>query len=242
MKKKLLMTLAMVMVLGNVCYASVISPRGAGQIGYSATVLCNSLSLHQEPDFNSATVQTLGYGDSVIIMDTEDGWAHCTIGDAEESPKGWVDEDYIAIDPSWYKTVESTSVYAWNDTDALKVALLDAGTVLPILKDDGDWIVVSLRGAAGWIHNPDRSTEDSVNTFVDTYVQDSADAVQSSDEEIITDQEAAVEAFPVYETDGAPAVYIFQVAGNSYEDESGKTYLERDGGFYCITEDKMYWQ
>ena len=100
MKKKLLMTLAMVMALGNACYASVISPRGAGQIGYSATVLCNSLSLRQEPDFNSAAVQTLGYGDSIIIMETENGWAHCTLGDAEESPKGWVDEDYIMIDPA----------------------------------------------------------------------------------------------------------------------------------------------
>ena len=48
MKKKLLMMLAMVTVLGNACYASVISPKGAGQIGYSATVLCNSLSLHQK--------------------------------------------------------------------------------------------------------------------------------------------------------------------------------------------------
>lgn len=183
MKKILLMTLPMVMVLSNACYASVISPKGAGQIGYSSTVLCNSLSLHQEPDSDSATVQTLGYGDSIIVMETENGWAHCALGDAEESPKGWVNEDFIAIDPSWYKTAESTSVYAWNDTEAPKVALLDAGTVLPILRDDGDWIVVSLRGAAGWIFNPDRNTEDS-----------------------------------------------------------GKTYLEQDGGFYCISEDRMYWQ
>ena len=242
MKKKLLVTLAMVMILGNVCYASVISPMGAGQIGYSSTVLCNSLSLHQEPDNNSATVQTLGYGDSIIVMETENGWAHCALGDAEESPKGWVDEDYIAIDPSWYKTVESTSVYAWNDTEAPKVALLDAGTILPILRDDGDWIVVGLRGASGWIHNPDRSTEDTGYASAGTYVQDSSEVDQSSGEVSAADQDAAVNSFPVYETDGAPAVYIFQVAGNTYEDYSGKTYLERDGGFYCISEDQMYWQ
>ena len=242
MKKKLLMTLAMVMVLGNACYASVIAPRGAGQIGYSSTVLCNSLSLHQEPDYNSATVQTLGYGDNLIVMETENGWAHCALGDAEESPKGWVDEDFIAIDPSWYKTEESTPVYAWNDTGAPKVALLDAGTTLPILRDDGDWIVVSLRGAAGWIADPDRSTADTGNVSAGTYMQDSSDDYQSSGEVSGTDQEEAVNAFPVYETDGAPAVYIFNVGGLTYEDYSGKTYLERDGGFYCITEDRMYWQ
>jgi len=242
MKKILLMTLAMVMVLSNACYASVISPKGAGQIGYSSTVLCNSLSLHQEPDSDSATVQTLGYGDSIIVMETENGWAHCTLGDAEESPKGWVNEDFIAIDPSWYKTAESTSVYAWNDTEAPKVALLDAGTVLPILRDDGDWIVVSLRGAAGWIFNPDRNTEDSGKTSARTYAQDSSDDYESTDEESGTDQKADVYSFPVYETDGAPAVYIFHVAGATYEDYSGKTYLAKDGGFYCITEDRMYWQ
>lgn len=240
MKKILLMTLAMVTVLCNTCYASVIPSKGAGQIGYSSTVLCSSLSLHQEPDSDSATVQTLSYGDSIIVMDTENGWAHCALGDAEDSPKGWVNEDFIAIDPSWYKTVDSTPVYAWNDTGAPKIALLDTGSILPILRDDGDWIVVSLRGAAGWICNPDRSTEDSAS--VGTYVQDSSDDYQSADEESGTDQEADVYSFPVYETDGAPAVYIFHVAGATYEDYSGKTYLEQDGGFYCISEDKMYWQ
>ena len=54
MKKKLLMTLAMVTVLGTACYASVISPKGAGQIGYSSMALCSSLSLHQEPHHGSA--------------------------------------------------------------------------------------------------------------------------------------------------------------------------------------------
>ena len=219
-KKVLMMTLAMATVLSNACFASIIPPKGAGQIGYNSTVLCNSLSLRQAPDYNSAVVQTLGYGDNLIVMETQNGWAHCALGDAEESVKGWVNEDYIVVDPSWYKTVESTPVYAWNDTGAPKVALIDAGTTLPILRDDGNWIVVGLRGAAGWICNPDRSTE-----YAGTYAQD-----------------ASAYAFPVYETDGAPPVYIFNVGGLTYEDNSGKTYLERDGGYYCITEDKMYWQ
>ncbi len=49
-------------------------------------------------------------------------------------------------------TEKKTPVYAWNDTAAPKVALLDADTSLPILKEVGEWYVVSLRGAAGWIH------------------------------------------------------------------------------------------
>jgi hypothetical protein len=52
----------------------------------------------------------------------------------------------------WYVTEKETAVYAWNDTAALKVALLDKDTRLPVLKEEGDWYIVSLRGAVGWIH------------------------------------------------------------------------------------------
>ena len=46
-----------------------------------------------------------------------------------------------------------------HSTSAPRVALLDANTelfdpntFLPVLKDEGDWLLVSLRGAVGWIH------------------------------------------------------------------------------------------
>ena len=32
-----------------------------------------------------------------------------------------------------------------------KVALLGAGEKLPILREEGDWLLVSLRGAVGWV-------------------------------------------------------------------------------------------
>lgn len=159
--KKLSTILIMLMVMvfgGMVCFASIIPPEGPGQIGYSSVVLCDSLSLRQDASFNAPAVQTLHYGDRLIVMDESNGWAHCVLGDAEDSPSGWIDADFIAIDPSWYRTENDTPVYAWDDTGAPKVALLDAGTTLPILRDDGDWLIVSLRGAAGWINNPGRSS------------------------------------------------------------------------------------
>ena len=30
--------------------------------------------------------------------------------------------------------------------------ILDPETYLPILKQDGDWLIVSMRGAVGWIY------------------------------------------------------------------------------------------
>ena len=80
------------------------------------------------------------------------GWAKIFVSDdVDAEPAGWVNAEYLAIDPAWYRTEGKTAVYAWNSTSALKVALLDKDTTLPILKDDGVWLVVGLRGATGWI-------------------------------------------------------------------------------------------
>lgn len=163
MKKKalILIMLAVTMLLNvaGACRAEVIPPQGEGQIGLQAVVLCEKLTLRQEPRTSSRALQTLQYRDLIIVTEQLDGWARCVLGDAEGSASGWVNADYIIIDPAWYKTDKVTPVYAWNDLAAPKVALLDANTVfldpntfLPILKEEGPWLLVSLRGATGWIH------------------------------------------------------------------------------------------
>ena len=156
MKKRTLaaILIAMILALGGfgAAHAQIIPPHGFGQIGLQAVVLCETLTLREEPGASSGVVQTLRYGDLPIVIEQRDGWAYCAVGDSEDSPLGWVNADYLAIDPAWYRTEEKTTVYAWNDTAAPKVALLDADARLPILKEEGDWLVVSLRGASGWIH------------------------------------------------------------------------------------------
>ena len=131
--------------------AEIIPPHGEGQIGLQAVVLCEELSLRREPSASSSKVETLSYGALPIVMRQENGWAYCTTGDSEDSTKGWLNADYIVIDPAWYRTDAGTPVYAWNDDHAPKVALLDKNVILPILKEEEDWLIVSLRGAAGWI-------------------------------------------------------------------------------------------
>ncbi len=135
--------------------SGVLPPYGEGQIGFRAAVLCESLTVRQEPDEGSKAVKTLRYGEFLLVLRQENGWAECIQSDdVDASPIGWVNADYILVDPAWYRTGEKTPVFAWNDTDAPKVALLNKDVTLPILKEEGDWLLVSLRGATGWIHDP----------------------------------------------------------------------------------------
>lgn len=152
MKKFALLTALVLMIASIACaQAEIIPAHGYGQIGLQAVVLCEELSLRSGPSASSDKVRTLEYGDLPIVMKQSNGWAYVALGDSEDSPTGWVNADYIAIDPAWVRTEERTPVYAWNDTLAPKVALLDANTTLPILSDEGAWLIVSLRGAVGWV-------------------------------------------------------------------------------------------
>ena len=157
----ILTALFLSLIFSGVVHAEIIQPYGPGQqIGYPAVVLCETLTLREKPSSSSKAIQTLSYGDRPIVVGAdlparpkeENGFVYCTLGDSEDSPSGWIKSDFIIINPAWYRTEKETVVYAWNDTAAFKVALLDKGTRLPILKEEDAWYVVSLRGAAGWIH------------------------------------------------------------------------------------------
>ena len=154
---------AVMLVLGciGVAHAEIIPPYDPGQqIGYPAVVLCENLTLREKPSASSKAVQTLNYGDRPIVVGAdlpegpkeENGFVYCTLGDSEDSPCGWINSDYIFINPAWYVTEKKVTVYAWDDISAPKIALLDKDSRLPILKEEEDWYLVSLRGAVGWIH------------------------------------------------------------------------------------------
>ena len=146
---------ALVLVFGSIgtARAEMLPPYGEGQFGFQAVVLCESLTVRAEPDSGSKAVQTLPYGKVFAVLSEKNGWAQVILSDdVDASPAGWVNKDYILIDPAWYRTAAKTSVFAWDDQSAPKVARLEPGTTLPVIKEEGEWILVSLRGAAGWIH------------------------------------------------------------------------------------------
>ena len=145
---------ALVLMLGSVAavHAEILPAYGEGQIGLQGVVLCESLTVRKSPNTSSDAVKKLQSGDHVIVYEQSDGWAKIFLSDdVDAEPAGWVNADYLAIDPAWYHTEGKTTVYAYDDTSAPKVALLNDDITLPILKDEGEWVVVGLRGASGWI-------------------------------------------------------------------------------------------
>ena len=223
-KKSLMLFTAFVTLwsVQSICQAEILPPHGPGQIGYSSVVLCENLGAHKEPSADSEVTETLHGGDRVMVMEQKDGWAHIAVSDDVDAvPPGWVNAEYVVIDPSWYKADEKTVVYAWNDTAALKVAELSKDTVLPILKDTGEWLVVGLRGGTGWIHT-DRAPADT---------KSDEQSKKSSDSE---------GWFTVYAEDGS-SVKIHPTEGAMFEDEKGRTYSNVRGDiYYCITTDVTY--
>ena len=153
MKKMILFALAMAMLLiAAAAQAEIIPPHGEGQIGLQAAILCEKLTLREAPRSDAGIIDELTNSDFIIVTKQMDGWAEIMRSDSEDAGiAGYVNAEYLMIDPAWYRTTGATSVYAWNDVTAPKVGLLDADTTLPILKDEGDWLIVGLRGATGWI-------------------------------------------------------------------------------------------
>ena len=134
--------------------ARILPPQGVGQIGLSAIVISEKLPVHQAPDANSEVVNTLTYGNFVILLRQADGWAEYVRSDSEgEVPGGWIETNCLLIDPAWIFTNESTPLYERNDTAASEIVLLDEHTIMPIIEDEGDWLMVGLECVTGWIYN-----------------------------------------------------------------------------------------
>ena len=151
--KKAGIVLAMLFLLSAVTAgAEVIPAFGVGQIGYEAVVLCQSLTVRESWSTSSKGVKTLKAGDVFSTQSYTDGFLDC-FPTENGGRAGWVKADYVIVDPAWYKTDDSTAVRAWNNDSAYQIALLDRGERYPILKTEGEWLCIGLRGAAGWIHD-----------------------------------------------------------------------------------------
>ena len=171
MKKILLMLLTLLLLCGT-AGATILPASGVDEdfkawTGIECTpavILCESLSvLDARGDQDGKKVDTLNYtGKDLPVIENWDSYAKIYYSDGNKT--GWVRNEYLMMDPAWYICDEDVQVYAYPDTMAPRVALLDKGTKLPILTEYADeqslsgWVCVSLRGAAGWIRKTPADT------------------------------------------------------------------------------------
>ena len=199
--KKLLLALMMIVLCTTAASATILPATGVDEdyrawTGIDATpavVLCESLSvLDARGDQGGRKVMTLNYtGKDILVIDSWDGWAQIHYSDGAEL--GWVRSDYLLMDPAWYLCDEDVQVYAYPDTMAPRVALLDEGTKLPIITEYDEeykgWVCVSLRGAAGWIRKTPRDTVDNTWFRPEMLADITAAVLQMGDEAVgITEQ------------------------------------------------------
>ena len=116
------------------------------------------------------------------------------------------------MDPAWYLCDEDVQVYAYPDTMAPRVALLDEGTKLPIITGYDakyeSWVCVSLRGAAGWIRKTPRDTVDNTWFRPEILADITAAVLQMGDEAVGTTEQTVLTQLAVLltnvEDEGGP--------------------------------------
>lgn len=150
--------LVAILMLGASCsLAEITKPMGPGQIGFDAVVISKNVTVRASQNANSKSIKRLSYGDKFAAVSLGNGWCECYLSE-DEGVSGYVLEDYVLLDPAYITTEESTAVYAWKATNAKRVGLLGRGETYPIIRTEGNWMLISLRGAAGWIVRPKADT------------------------------------------------------------------------------------
>ena len=171
MKRWLCMGMLAVLLLSALpSEAEIRAPLGQGQIGWMAYVLCENLTVREQPAQNARTVQKLRYGTKFMVTQRMNGYCDVILSDAVDAEAaGWVLEDYVLIDPPVYVTETGTPVYAWPEARAKRVGYLATGTELPVISMEKDWVLVSLRGAVAWIRKTELDREYDPYGYADAY-------------------------------------------------------------------------
>ncbi len=124
--------------------------------GYdSGFVLCESLSLREQPEGSSPLLNTLTYGTSCTILEESGSWYNVVYRSQEGIRySGWVRKEYVLMNPTYFTPNEETPVYAMPCSGSKRVGLIDSGTSYPVIGLFDDFLVISLRGASGFVVQP----------------------------------------------------------------------------------------
>lgn len=118
-------------------------------------VLCETLSLRENPDATSKIIQTMTYGTYFTVIEESGSWYNVTYRDEEGLRySGWVRKEYVLVNPDYFIPDGETPVYAMPSGSAKRVGLISGETRYPIIGEIDGFLVISLRGASGFVVKP----------------------------------------------------------------------------------------
>lgn len=118
-------------------------------------VLCESLSLRENPDAASDIIHTMSYGTYCTVLAESGSWYNVTYRNEEHLRySGWVKKEYVLVNPDCFVPDGETPVYAMPCGGAKRVGLINGETSYPIIGEIDGFLVISLRGASGFVEKP----------------------------------------------------------------------------------------
>lgn len=118
-------------------------------------VLCESLSLRENPDVTSSILNTLAYGAYCTVIEENESWYNVIYSNKEgRRYNGWVRKEYVLINPNYFIPNGETPVYAIPSSSSKCIGLISNGTNYPIIGEFNGFLAISLRGASGFVVKP----------------------------------------------------------------------------------------
>lgn len=134
-----------------------VNTYSSAQAYYPAIVISKSISLRVEPNVRSERISSLSNGTLLNILNDQGDWLYVNVWNQKEQAyiQGWLKSDFIVRNPRFVTTHQSTYVYAIPDRGGKKVGEVISGTQLVVIGEYGDFWVVNLRSASGFIYKED---------------------------------------------------------------------------------------
>ncbi|MBQ3156985.1 MAG: hypothetical protein IJB81_08685 [Clostridia bacterium] len=118
-------------------------------------VLCESLSLREQPDAASTRLHTMTYGTCCTMTAEIGAWYKVSYCDEDHlHHSGWVRKEYVLVNPNYFIPDGETPVYALPSGNSKRVGLIYGETGYPIIGEMNGFFAISLRGASGFVAKP----------------------------------------------------------------------------------------
>jgi cell wall-associated NlpC family hydrolase len=131
------------------------------------------LRLRSEPSLDAEVIDQAPYGTILSVLEEREDWCkvlyHDQVGWMKSEflvDPGRIDSSLLSVEetpPTAIKvvTVDSLNVRTGPGTDFEKIGTLSGGTLVTVLKEDGQWSMIEFEGGKAWVFNEYLSNTDA---------------------------------------------------------------------------------